>query len=69
MDFLWRRRRQLAPALKELGCGFATVLFVTAPLWVLTVAWRGPAYALAALAVLTLLLIVMVAVRRFFRRR
>jgi hypothetical protein len=54
---VWRNRHKIAAAVRELGCGFLTVLFITIPVWVLTLAWRGPAFALAALAVLLAVLI------------
>jgi hypothetical protein len=54
---LWRNRQWVKGALSELGCGMLTMLFVTVPLWVITLATRGPAFALAVLAGLILLFI------------
>jgi hypothetical protein len=47
--------RGLTISVRDLGCGFLTVLFVSLPVWVLTIAWRGPVYAIGALLVLLLL--------------
>ncbi len=56
----WRDRRRWWDALSEIGCGFLTVLLVTIPLWVFTVAARGPGFALTVMA-LTLAALVGVA--------
>lgn len=66
---LWRNRRWLRDALSEIGCGLLTVLLITIPLWVFTVAARGPAFALAALAVLLAVLIAVAVLSRWIRRR
>ena len=46
-------------ALKDTGCGLLTILLITLPLWVITVALRGPVFALGALAVLVLVVFAM----------
>ena len=38
--------------LKDLGCTILTVLFISIPIWVISVAWKGPLFAIAALIVL-----------------
>jgi len=43
--------------MKEIGCGLLTVLFITIPVWVMTLGWRGPVFAFGALAVLLLAVI------------
>lgn len=53
-----KKRRRLFGDMKEIGCGLATVLLFSAPLWVLTIGWRGPGY---ALGILTLLVLAVVA--------
>ena len=40
--------------LKDTGCGLLTILLITLPLWVITLALRGPLFAFGALAVLLL---------------
>ncbi|MCX6029097.1 MAG: hypothetical protein NT169_07315 [Chloroflexi bacterium] len=44
-------RNRLA-AVWERGCGILTILLITLPLWVMTLAFRGPLFAIGALAVL-----------------
>ncbi len=68
MPDMWRNRRDLTSAGKELGCGLITMLVFTAPLWVFTVAARGPRFALAALAGAVVLVIVLVVLTRALRR-
>jgi hypothetical protein len=46
-------------SIKDTGCGLLTILLITLPLWVITLALRGPAFALAALAVLVLVVFAM----------
>jgi hypothetical protein len=46
-------------ALKDTGCGLLTILLITLPLWVITLALRGPVFALGALAVLVLVVFAM----------
>lgn len=53
----WRDRRWLRGAASEIGCGFLTVLLITIPLWVLTVATRGPGFALTVMAVMVVVLV------------
>lgn len=68
MNF-WRDPRWLRGALSEIGCGFLTVLLVTIPLWVITVATRGPAFALSTIGLLLLVLIAVAALSRWLRGR
>ncbi len=44
---------------RDAGCGLLTILLVTLPLWVITLALRGPVFALGALAVLVLVVFAM----------
>ena len=46
-------------SLKDTGCGLLTILLITLPLWVITLALRGPVFALGALAVLVLVVFAM----------
>jgi hypothetical protein len=46
-------------ALKDTGCGLLTILLITLPLWVITLALRGPVFALGALLVLVLVVFAM----------
>jgi hypothetical protein len=66
---LWRNREWVKGALSELGCGLLTMLFVTVPLWVITLATRGPAFALGVLGGLVLLFVVLALTSKYFRRR
>lgn len=66
---LWRNRRWLGGALGEIGCGFLTVLLITLPLWIFTVAARGPGFALAVFALMIGVLVALGVVSRWFRRR
>ncbi len=66
---LWRNRRWLREALSEIGCGLLTMLVFTIPLWVITVATRGPAFALGAIAVLLAVLVGVAVLSRWIRRR
>jgi hypothetical protein len=61
-------RNRLAAAW-ERGCALCVILLVTLPLWVMTLAWRGPLYALAALVVLFLLVFGWSALGRWLGRR
>jgi hypothetical protein len=47
--------RNITLSARDLGCGMLTVLFITLPVWVLTIGWRGPVYAVGALLVLLVL--------------
>jgi hypothetical protein len=53
---------------RDLGCGLLTVLFVSLPLWVFTIAWRGPAYAIGALFILLLLVFGVAVLNRLLER-
>jgi hypothetical protein len=64
----WRNRKWLKDAASELGCGFLTMLLVTIPLWVITLATRGVGFALMVLAGLVLVLIVLAATSKLFRK-
>lgn len=66
---LWRNRRWLRGALSEVGCGFLTVLFITIPLWVFTVATRGPRFALGIMALLLVVVIGMAVISRLLKRK
>jgi hypothetical protein len=69
MSRYWRNRHKLWDAFKEIGCGLLTVLLFTLPLWVMTVSWRGPVFALTSLLVLGVALLAIILTSRFFRRR
>jgi hypothetical protein len=60
--------RGLTLSVRDLGCGLLTVLFVSLPVWVLTIAWRGPLYALGALFVLLLLVFGVAVINRLLER-
>lgn len=66
---LWRNRRWLREALSEIGCGFLTVLLFTIPLWVITVAARGPAFAVGAIVLMLAVVIGVALLSRWIRRR
>lgn len=66
---MWRNRQWMKGALSEVGCGLLTMLFVTIPLWVITLATRGPGFALAVLAGLALLFIAIAVGSKFFKRK
>lgn len=68
MNF-WRNPRWLRGALGEIGCGFLTVLLVTIPVWVFTVATRGPAFAFGAIILLLVVLVAVALVSRWLRRK
>jgi hypothetical protein len=59
MNKFWRNRKWLKDAASELGCGLLTMLLVTIPLWVITLATRGPGFAMMVLAGMLLLLLVL----------
>lgn len=69
MEKLWRNRRWVKDALSEIGCGLLTMLFVTIPLWVITLATRGPGFALAVLGGLVLVFAVIALTSKSFRRK
>jgi hypothetical protein len=60
--------RVLAVNARDLGCGLLTVLFVSLPVWVLTIGWRGPVYAIGALFVLLALVFAVALLNRFLER-
>jgi hypothetical protein len=66
---MWRNRQWMKGALSEIGCGLMTMLFVTVPLWVITVATRGPGFAMAVLAGLVLVFVAIAATSKFFKRK
>jgi hypothetical protein len=49
--------RDLTVSARDLGCGLLTVLFISLPVWVLTISWRGPVYAIGALLVLLVVVV------------
>jgi len=69
MTRLWRNRRALSPAAKELGCGLITVLVFTLPLWAFSMATRGPRFALGLLLALLAVLVALTVVTRWLRGR
>jgi len=60
--------RGLSLSARELGCGMLTVLFITLPVWVLTIGWRGPVYAVGALLVLLALVFGVALLNRLLER-
>jgi hypothetical protein len=54
---VWKHRRKIIEAINEIGCGMLTVLFITIPVWALTISWRGPIFAFGALAILLLVVV------------
>ncbi len=69
MPGLWRHRRGLYSAGKELGCGLITVIVFTAPLWAFSMATRGPRFVIGLIVAATVVLALMVLVSRVLRRR
>ena len=69
MPSLWRHRRSLVSAGKELGCGLLTVIAFTAPLWAFTMATRGPRFAFAVLIAGIGVVALVVVVSRALRKR
>lgn len=69
MPVLWRNRRALASAGKELGCGLLAMIAFTAPLWAFTMATRGPRFAFALLTAAVVVFALMVVVSRVLKRR
>ena len=65
---MWKNRHKIIAAVKEIGCGLLTVLFITIPVWVMTLGWRGPGFALGALAVLLLVVIGIGVLNRLFSK-
>ena len=66
---LWRNRRWLWGAVSEIGCGLLTIMLITIPLWVFTVAARGPGFALTMLVLLFAAVIGVAALGRWLKRR
>jgi hypothetical protein len=61
--------RDLSISARDLGCGLLTVLFVSLPVWVLTLGWRGPVFAVGALLVLLVLVFCVALLNRFLERK
>jgi hypothetical protein len=62
------RLRDLTSSTRDLGCGLLTILFISLPVWVLTLAWRGPLFAVVALTVLLALVFGVALLNRFLDR-
>jgi hypothetical protein len=60
--------RDLTVSTRDLGCGLLTVLFVSLPVWVLSLAWRGPLFAVGALLVLLALVFAVAVLNRLLER-
>jgi VIT1/CCC1 family predicted Fe2+/Mn2+ transporter len=60
--------RDLTASTRDIGCGFLTVLFISLPVWVLTIGWRGPVYAIGALLVLLALVVSVALLSRLLER-
>ena len=69
MGKLWRNREWLKGAFSELGCGMLTMLLVTIPLWVITLATRGPGFALAVLGGLVVVFALIAVTSKYFRKQ
>lgn len=69
MPSLWRHRRALWSAGKELGCGFLTVIAFTAPLWAFSIATRGPRFAFGVMGAMVVVLALVFLVSRLLRKR
>jgi hypothetical protein len=54
--------------IKDLGCTVLTILFISIPIWVISVAWKGPFFAIVALLVLLALVFGVAALNRLFGR-
>ncbi len=63
-----RNFRSRLAAVWERGCGILTILLITLPLWVMTLAFRGPLFAIGALAVLFAVVIGFGAIGRWLNR-
>jgi hypothetical protein len=68
MSKVWRNRKWLKDAASELGCGLLTMLLVTIPLWVITLATRGPGFAMMVLAGLVLVMFALALGTKMFRK-
>jgi carbon starvation protein CstA len=62
------RLRDLTASTRDLGCGLLTVLFISLPVWVLSLAWRGPLFAIVALLVLLALVFGVAFLNRLLER-
>jgi hypothetical protein len=49
-----RRILKRLSSIRDTGCGLLTILLITLPVWVISIALRGPVFALGALVVLAL---------------
>ena len=65
----WKNRRRVIEDFKEIGCGLLTVAFVSLPLWVMTIGWRGPVFAATSILLLAAAVALLIVVDRFLRRR
>ena len=66
---LWKNRHGIIEGFKEIGCGLLTVLFISLPVWVFTISWRGPLYAIGSLFVLILVVVGMALLHRYTRKK
>jgi hypothetical protein len=62
------RLRNLTSSTRDLGCGLLTILFISLPVWVLTIGWRGPLFAIGALMVLLALVVGVALLNRYLER-
>jgi hypothetical protein len=62
------RLRDLTSSTRDLGCGLLTILFISLPVWVLTIGWRGPLFAIGALMVLLALVVGVALLNRYLER-
>lgn len=62
------RLRDLSVLTRDLSCGLLTVLFISLPVWILTIGWRGPVYAIGALLVLLAAVFGVALLSRFLER-
>lgn len=63
-----RKIRAITASIKDTGCGLLVVLFISLPVWVLTLAWRGPLFAIGALVVLLAVVIGVAFLNRLLER-
>jgi hypothetical protein len=61
--------RNLSASTRDLGCGLLTVLFISLPVWVLSIGWKGPIFAAVALLVLLALVFGVAFLNRLLERR
>jgi hypothetical protein len=62
------RLRDMASSTRDLGCGLLTILFISLPVWVLSLGWRGPLFAIGSLIVLFALVFGIALLNRFLER-